>query len=478
MVYMIADNNLDYFAMNDINEMEQGIAHADTSNSEVLVFIDRGANGKPSHPYLMKIVPDTTSQIKSEILKVYPEINSANAQTLQQVLSDVDELTPIRYQSKGLVLWSHGNAWLPPEVSLYSDRDKIVDTTSLKKLKSFGLDEDFSDENQHKEMDIVEMAHVLSAYHFDYILFDACFMGTIEVAYELKDICDYIIGSPTEILSAGFPYHHIMPDLLANHFNPTTIARQKHEYYLAQKGILSSSSVSVVKTSQLEELASFYRTQFAKEVSNINISKEETLYHKDSLQQFDRLKAEFLFDLYHFTKKICESNQATALFSNFKSIWDETVIYQAHTPLIFGTLSLENCNGLSAYLPQSYETRKEIEKYYKTSHGMKQAKLKLFLAIISTLCFSCKDEASEPDYYHISVCNGYFETLDSLQLDTICFFDVKPDSCVPPVNFSKGTYPVVAHTASQLRIEATVNIQGANPYLSLKLNQSGDISIE
>ncbi len=365
LVYMIADNNLDYFAINDINEMEQGLADTGTANNEVLVFIDRGANGKPSHPYLMRIVPDTTSQIKSEILKVYPEMNSANAQTLARVLSDMGELTGRQYQSKGLVLWSHGNAWLPPEVSLYSDRDKIVDTTSVKKLKSFGLDENFPKANQHKEMDIKEMANVLSGYHFHYLLFDACFMGTIEVAYELKNVCDYIISSPTEVLSAGFPYHQIMPGLLANNFDPLFIARQKHEFYLAQKGILSSSSVSVIKTSNLGELASFYRTQFAKKISNIDISKEGALYNKNNLQQFDRLKVEFLFDLYDFTQKACEHNKQTDLFSNFKTIWDKTVIYEAHTPFILGALSLEKCNGLSVYIPQFYETRKEIEQYYK-----------------------------------------------------------------------------------------------------------------
>lgn len=121
LVYMIADNNLNYFAINDINEMERGMVKSDTSTSEVLVFIDRGINGKPSHPYLMKIVPDTSKAIKSEILKVYPEINSANAQTLNEVLSDMNKLSDSQYKSKGLVLWSHGNAWLPPEVSLTSE---------------------------------------------------------------------------------------------------------------------------------------------------------------------------------------------------------------------------------------------------------------------------------------------------------------------------------------------------------------------
>jgi len=364
LFYMIADNNLDYFAVNDINEMEQGFAESDTSNCEVLVFIDRGTNGKPSHPYLMKIVPDTTALIKSEILKVYPETNSANSQNLQRVLSDMESLTEKHYRSKGLVLWSHGNAWLPPETSLYSDRDKIVDTTAVKKIKSFGLDEDFST-SDHKEMDIVEMADALSPYHFDYILFDACFMGTIEVAYQLKNVCDYMISSPTEVLSAGFPYNRIMPDLLSSNFDPIRVARQKHEFYSGQKGILNSSSVSVVKTSKLDELARFYKTELSTKMGNIDIGTEDVAYNKYNLQQFDRLKAEFLFDMYDFTEKVCKSEKQLSLLSQFKRIWNETIIYEAHTAFIFGTLPLKNCNGLSIYLAQDYESRVNINEYYK-----------------------------------------------------------------------------------------------------------------
>ena len=39
--------------------------------------------------------------------------------------------------------------------------------------------------------------------HLDFIIMDACLMGCVEVAYELRDKCDILIFSPTEILSSG-----------------------------------------------------------------------------------------------------------------------------------------------------------------------------------------------------------------------------------------------------------------------------------
>ncbi|WP_289531223.1 clostripain-related cysteine peptidase [Labilibaculum sp. K2S] len=367
LVYMIADNNLDYFAINDINEMERGMANSGNEKGEILVFIDRGENGSPSHPYLMRIVADTTQQVVSTIIRTYPEQNTADPQTLSQVLKDIEELTDVPYQSKGLVLWSHGNAWLPPEVSLYSDRDKILDTTAVKnsRLKSFGLDQEIANSSAYKEMDVIEMANVLNPYSFDFIMFDACFMGSIEVVYELKDVCNYIISSPTEILSAGFPYHQIIPELFSNNFDATLVASKKHEYYENQKGILSSSSVSVVKTQNLQELASFFKHNLSEILLNTNITNEDVPYFKGNIQQYDRLKSEFLFDMYDFVERVCIYKEDTALLNDFKNIWKNTIIYSEHTPFMIGILSLENCNGVSMYLPQDYDTRININAYYK-----------------------------------------------------------------------------------------------------------------
>jgi hypothetical protein len=61
---------------------------------------------------------------------------------------------------------------------------------------------------------IPDMASVFSRYpKFEYILYDACFMQTVEVVYELRAAAKYIIGSPAELPGRGAPYKQLMPAL-------------------------------------------------------------------------------------------------------------------------------------------------------------------------------------------------------------------------------------------------------------------------
>ena len=125
-------------------------------------------------PYLLEMTPGS-----GKIMKTYSEINSASAARMQEVLMDIIELYPAR--SYGLILWSHGTSWLPSNTS----------------LRSFGKD-------HGSEMDIPDLSISLPVY-FDFILFDACLMGSVEVAYELKDNTghEYIRGGRG--VNMGFP---------------------------------------------------------------------------------------------------------------------------------------------------------------------------------------------------------------------------------------------------------------------------------
>lgn len=81
-------------------------------------------------------------------------------------------------------------------------------------------------------MDISELKDVLrNAPHLSFLLFDACFMQSVEVVYELKEHADYIIGSPTEIPAPGAPYQKVVPAMFANNASATDIAKAYFEFY-------------------------------------------------------------------------------------------------------------------------------------------------------------------------------------------------------------------------------------------------------
>ena len=43
----------------------------------------------------------------------------------------------------------------------------------------------------------------------------ACLLGCVEVAWELRDMCDMIAFSPTEVLAGGFVYETLVKNLMA-----------------------------------------------------------------------------------------------------------------------------------------------------------------------------------------------------------------------------------------------------------------------
>lgn len=357
LVYMVADNDLDYFAIQNINEMEKGLLYS--PNSDLYVYIDRASNAKPSHPYLMKIKPDTTDKVISEIVKTYPEQNSADAQVLKKVINDTKDISNTSFNSLGLILWSHGSAWLPSGASINSNRGNIIDSTkTLSHLKSFSIDTKLNNNSTDTaEMDIKDLAHALNGYSFDFIIFDACFMSTIEVAYELRNSTKYLIASPTEILSSGFPYRKITPLLFDELFQPKEIANTYFNFYLGQKGVLKSASIAVIDTKKLDVLASFVYQINSKYSSKI-------ITTIDSIQQFDRQNVYLLFDLKQtlsYQLNVLNDNQMKESFNN---VWSDCILYESHTINILGTLKLNNCNGISTFIPNPRQTN--LFNYYKT----------------------------------------------------------------------------------------------------------------
>ena len=313
----------------------------------VYVYIDRAKNRKTAHPILYQITADTSAKINSKIIKVYPENNSANEKVLAEALSQVQTICAINNEFlRGLVLWSHGSAWLPESVSLASQRATAV--------KSFGLDQTMANnENHNAEMDIRKLAIILNNYHFDFILFDACFMASIEVFYELRNTTDYIIASPTEVLATGFPYKDILTDMLSTTVNYKKIAQKYVAFFQQKKGVLQSASVVTVKTAELPQFATlfkYYLNTISREITDqkwLQYSQDEVDYLFDLGQVADYLQKE------QTNKELTE--QLGKLITNYH-----------HTSYFFGKIPLQKSSGISIYIPQSATLQNDEYEFYKT----------------------------------------------------------------------------------------------------------------
>ena len=321
LFYFAADNNLSGSVEGDIAAMEEGLLHTDMHNGNLLVYVDK----KGQSPQLLRLVQEGDS-IRRELIEEYAiDHASATAERLHQVLQQVTDTYPSdRY---GLVLWSHGTAWLPPDYKNY--------------LRSFGTD------TGNHFMSVNDLTAALSDYHFDFLLFDACYMASLEVAYALRHCTDYLIASPTEVLADGFPYQLFMQDLFTPEANVVDIATQFYTYYQSSYG-----TVSVTKTAELADLATACRAIFQGK-------SEEALFAVpvQELQIMEYLTGNVhaLYDCADYMRQLATDAQ----YEEFQSCLDRAVIYKATTPksayaYAYGTyLPINRFSGLSIYVPQA-----------------------------------------------------------------------------------------------------------------------------
>jgi hypothetical protein len=270
---------------------------------------------------------------------------------MQEILSRTFDNFPAK--SYGLVLWSHGDGWLPYR--------KITP-------RSFGQD-------GNNKMNISDLRKALGNHHFDFILFDACFMQAVEVAYELRACSDYFIGSPTEIPGPGAPYQTLVKSMFAIGSKEKTaidIAWNYYDFYARayNEGKGSSNehwtggvSVSVVASAALEPLAAATKHLFTHYLTS------ETVITLSGIMCYDPLRSpSYYYDMDSFIRSLTGDNIVDYTF--WHTVFENAVPYFETTDKNFsaygGMFSMKNAKGLSGYIPN--KNLKDTNLFYATYH--------------------------------------------------------------------------------------------------------------
>lgn len=340
IVYMVANNNLDYFSQLNINAMEA--SWSDKYDGQLLVYVDRTEAAIPAHPITLKVKHDTTPLVVSSIVNIYPQQNSADANVMHHVLTELVAQYPAK--SYGLILWSHGTGWLPKGV-IPNNEQKQYNRES-KQIKTFGRD-------GHEEMEIKDLAKAIPLV-FDFILFDACFMGSIETLYELRNNARCIVASAAEVLSFGVPYDKIIPYLFEQKANLKEVARKYIDFYNQFEGDLQTATIAVVKTKELSFFVDKLRNILL--CSPINSSSIDL---KDS-QQYERIENNLFFDMENVLNKIVMPNDMPTI----KLLWENAVAYKDATLNLWGK-PIKHFSGVSLYFPTAAITDSSLVKHYK-----------------------------------------------------------------------------------------------------------------
>lgn len=369
LVYMIANNNLSSNAISNLSAIRNGYLPDEDKGNIVVYYHVPNQN-----PLLLNVLKEKSGKALIDTVYRFPSRNSATKESLKSAMNVTATLFPSN--EYGLILWSHGTGWLPVgyyenpvgestsanapalengtytqsgrtnETDPYAHMIKMAtDGQSGAPVRSFGSD-------SGKEMELKDIVAGLP-YKLSFIIFDACLMGGVEVAYELKDSTDYLLFSPAEILASGFPYSKIMEHIFATPTDLESVAKEYYNFYNEQPATSRYATISLVKTSELEKVA-----EVAKEVFSANREKISSL-DVSSVQRYYRGSKHWFYDLGDFIEKIATPQQ----LQSFVEALDDAVLYKATTQNFFDIV-MTKYSGLSTYIPNPAD--KVLAEYYRT----------------------------------------------------------------------------------------------------------------
>ncbi len=370
LVYMIANNNLSGNASSNLLDIQKGYIPENEEGNIVVYYHVPNQN-----PLLLNVVKDGEGKVKVDTSYRFPARNSASKESLKSAMSVTATLFPAN--EYGLILWSHGTGWLPegfyenPVEESSSAANSPVQLSAAPAAASDDMQADpyahmikmATSENKGaavrsfgsdagKEIELKEIVEAMP-YKVSFIIFDACLMGGIEVAYELKDSTDYVLFSPAEIFSYGFPYSKIMQHIFAEPADLESVAREYYDLYNGQPSTTRYGTISLVKTSELENVAGAAKAIFdsgREKIAGLNMA---------GIQRYYRGSKRWFYDLGDFMKAIATEEQ----FGAFEQALEKAVVYKAATPYFFD-ISISRYSGLSTYVPNP--ANGTLAKYYRT----------------------------------------------------------------------------------------------------------------
>ncbi len=378
LFYECGVNNLTSYLKNNMDGTEKGLpaGYVPRESGDVVLIYSRYSKGAfnytPVESHLRRIYKKPNGKIVSDTLKTFgTETIAASSSTMRQVLTYVKDEFPAK--GYGLVFSSHGSGWLPAgyyySPSRFEDDHKGEVGTSRQGIaaqsvghprlpvpegdlpdtdpfygmtRSIGQDYIKGSYYGH-EMSVSEFADAIP-YHLDYLLFDMCFSGGVEVAYGLKDKADYLGLSPAEVLGYGMFDYTKITSFLLNRETPDLegLFKDSFEMYDKQSGAYRSSTVNLVRTSGLDNLASVC----ARMINEYSDTLADAPV--DDIQGYYRQGRHYFYDLVDIFEK-CGASKAD--LEDLDKAVDGCVIYKNSTGQFLEEYDIKAYSGFSMYLP-------------------------------------------------------------------------------------------------------------------------------
>ena len=207
---------------------------------------------------------------------------------------------------------------------------------------------------------------------FGYIFADCCNFQCVEVAYELRNTADYIIGSPAEIPGNGAPYDKLLPCLLNTNelYYKNIVDVYYNHYYQKESGNYPNVDIgvplSVISTKDISALASATKN-ISQELFSAEINIDNAFYYY-------KWPEKVMFD----AKSLVLNNfSLNAGIKTWLNALEKTVVYKKRCSSWITTYNIyfsdftvtdDNYGGISMFIPLEIYDTKFMEYNQKISN--------------------------------------------------------------------------------------------------------------
>ncbi|MDD4307571.1 MAG: clostripain-related cysteine peptidase [Thermoplasmata archaeon] len=321
IVYMSGDSSLEENIALDLSEMKNV---GSSENLDVIVLMDFTGTDDTSMARVLKggMEDIALSQVNSSWGS---ELELGKPETLSQfVIWAADEYPADRLM---LDLWGHGSGW----PGICPDKGDFLSTVEL------GIATD----------SIAE-----AGVHIDIISMDACQMGMLEVAYEIRGNADYAMMSQKDVPLAGWPYDGFLGSLAGS----GTVGEKGQamiDSYISwgKANSMYSLTLAMVNLSEMGLLVDALGEYSFEAESTAGYFNEQFIAARSSTEKYD---GNAQYDLANLLENVNNQTRCKSLGTLAESVLaalNSSIVYEVHWTNVLDPERADHANGLSVWFP-------------------------------------------------------------------------------------------------------------------------------
>ena len=333
----------------NVSDMSAAVASGDLHGQRVMVYMATS----PTESCLYEL-RSAHGQCVYDTLRTYHGRTVTSRSGMGSLFREIASVAPAcKY---AMVVGGHALGWVPVSATRRAGAQRMHYAAAAPRTRMFG------GKTAQYQIEVADFASALAdaRLHMEYILFDCCYMSTVEVAYDLRHVTDYMIACPTEILSSGFPYAACGRYMLGT-VDYEGIITALYDHYASAP--MPYVTAAVTDCRELDHLAAIAR-QISTSGAMADVSPRD-------VQQLDGYSPSLFLDLGDYMSKACTDESLAAQFAAQLSA---TVPYSCHTPYYYSELNGRNAitsySGLTTSEPSrnAMAATYESTAWYKATH--------------------------------------------------------------------------------------------------------------